>query len=207
MLADIVGKLTSILTEGIQTEAQTVYLLVGIRKILEHQGAKKQFEYLTFHCDWALHSELEGTMAQRILRSFDAAHVLLKVPARYESLPEELRKQVENITRMENFQWELNDFLSSNGMPAVGDWGRFIHLYAKVVEDCPLVMTAKNLTANIDSVTLTVEDAKTQPSEEGVVFRTVWSVMDKTGKPGKIWVAYTFSPTQRPVFVQSGELA
>ena len=60
----IVAKLKRLAAKGITTEAEALYLMVEVRKLLEQQQAKKQYEYLTFHCDWALHATLEGTTAQ-----------------------------------------------------------------------------------------------------------------------------------------------
>ena len=73
-----VGKLDLLLSTGIATEAHALQLMVLVRKLLELQNAKRRYEYLTFHCDWALHSKLEGTTTQKILRLFDAANGYLK---------------------------------------------------------------------------------------------------------------------------------
>ena len=74
----IVAKLKVLLAKGITSEADALYLMVEVRKLLEQQQAKKQYEYLTFHCDWALHAMLEGTTSQKILKLFDAANIHLK---------------------------------------------------------------------------------------------------------------------------------
>jgi len=65
-------------------------------------------------------------------------------------------------------------------------------------------MTTKNRSASIASITLRVEHA-THPPDEDVWFRVVWSVSDKSGKSGNIWVLHSFSPNPRPVFVQAGQ--
>ena len=64
----IIVKLEQLLAKGINTEAEALYLMVEIRKLLEQQQAKRQYEYLTFHCDWALHATLDGSMTQKILQ-------------------------------------------------------------------------------------------------------------------------------------------
>src|SRR6266481_1334841 len=174
MTADIIKKLTALLTKGIETEAQVVYLLVGVRKLLEQQDAKKRYAYLTFHCDWALHSKLRGTMAQRVLKSFDAASVGLRAKLKLHDLPDKLRKDIDQISKMTLFEREMDRFLEANGVPTIGTireegWARFIHLYSRVIEDCPLVMTTKNPSASIVSVTLRVEPA-THPPDDDVYF-------------------------------------
>lgn len=49
----ITAKLEVLLYTGIKTEADAIQFVVLIRKLLEDQHAKKQYEYLTFYCDWA----------------------------------------------------------------------------------------------------------------------------------------------------------
>lgn len=58
---DIISKLTRELDTGITSEVQVVYLLAGVRKLIERDGVREQFSDLNFHCDWTLHSKLEGT--------------------------------------------------------------------------------------------------------------------------------------------------
>ncbi|MGB6402341.1 MAG: hypothetical protein WBF26_05800, partial [Candidatus Sulfotelmatobacter sp.] len=81
--------------------------MVEVRKLLEQQDAKKTYRFLTFHCDWALHAELDGTTAQEILKQFDAANIHLKKGVELEELPLELRLEVERISKMEYFEREL----------------------------------------------------------------------------------------------------
>jgi len=45
---DIISKLTSELDKGITTEAQAVYLLVGIRKIIERDKIGREYADLRF---------------------------------------------------------------------------------------------------------------------------------------------------------------
>jgi len=54
----IIEKLKTLLVFGLSTERDALYLIVEVRKLLEQQQAKKRYEYLTFHCDWAVHPAL-----------------------------------------------------------------------------------------------------------------------------------------------------
>lgn len=94
---DIIGKMTRELDGGIETEAQVVYLLAGVRKLIERDKAKEQYPDLKFHCDWALHSSLEGTAAKEVLRKFDAAHALLRRKIELHDLPAPLRTEIDRI--------------------------------------------------------------------------------------------------------------
>jgi hypothetical protein len=146
----IIAKLDTLLAKGITSEAEALYLMVEVRKLLEQQQAKKQYEYLTFHCDWAVHPTLKGPTTQKILEQFDAANIQLKTGIELRALPDVLRAEVDRISKMKYFENQLEGFLSANGLPSIDEtrsdgWIHFVHLYAKIVEDCPLVITAISL--------------------------------------------------------------
>jgi hypothetical protein len=198
MQQDIIRKLEAELRSGITTEVQVVYLMAAIRKLLEQQQAKKKYQYLNFHCDWTLHSKLEGPAAQQILRQFELANARLKEGAELHDLPMVLRREIERISQMKSFKGELYQFLQINGLPSLDEnrsdgWVHFLHLYAKVVEDCPLVITGKaGKSADIANVTLHMRMAK-QPVENEVLFEVTWTVLDKNGSAGEIFVINSFS--------------
>jgi hypothetical protein len=71
---------------------------------------------------------------------------------------------MDDISQMTLFKQELEKFLKSYGLPTPASarpngWANFVRLYASVVQDCPLVMTSKNPSASIESVTLRMEEA------------------------------------------------
>ncbi|MFZ0275730.1 MAG: hypothetical protein WA899_22840 [Candidatus Sulfotelmatobacter sp.] len=181
--------------------------MVEVRKLLEQQDAKKTYRFLTFHCDWALHAELDGTTAQEILKQFDAANIHLKKGVELEELPLELRLEVERISKMEYFERELERFMDANGIPTLktiraDGWTHFLHLYAKIIEDCPLVMKARNNSATIASVTLQSDLGKAPAQYENAVpaaarsdmwFQVRWVIQDKDGRIGQIAVINSFS--------------
>ena len=73
MQNDILRKLTIELNNWIATEAQTVYFLVAIRKLIEHQS-RNTFDTLKMFCDWALHIELSrNKQIKELLKEFDEA--------------------------------------------------------------------------------------------------------------------------------------
>lgn len=202
----IVRKLASELDKGITTEVQVVYLMAAVRKLLEQQDPrtrdqKPQRPYLWFHCDWCLHSRLfKSKKAQDILEKFDRAHVCLMEQIESgrsiepKGLTPEIQKEVQQISGMELFDKELNEFLEANGLPSLrsgGNWVGFVQLYSRVVEDCPLVMRSNNESANIVQVTLHVEQ---RPD----VFAVCWKVEDKDGKSGEFSVAFGSSAVPRP---------
>ncbi len=145
MTPDIIRKLTAELKAGITTEVQVVYMLAGIRKIIERDNIGGQYPDLKFHCDWALHSSMDRAAAKKVLRQFDAAHALLQNNIELHNLPRPLRSEINRISQMHSFETELGNFLNVYGLPPItlhrnDGWVHFLHLYTKVIEDVPLVV-------------------------------------------------------------------
>jgi len=198
MRQDIIRKLKGELSSGITTENQVVYLMAAIRKILEQQQAKGQYPYLNLHCDWSLHSKLEGPAAQKILKHFDDANLHLKTGVKLRDLPTDLRTEIDRISKMKYFERELYRFLQANGLPSLDEnrsdgWVHFLHLYARVVEDCPLVMRRSNKSASIAKVTLHLVEVPNRSVENEVLFKVTWTILDKNGLSGDIFVINSFS--------------
>jgi hypothetical protein len=196
---EIIRKLGIEFGKGITTEAQVVYLMAGIRKLLEQREEQEQeqepYEYLNFYCDWALHSRMDRRMAQKILKSFDAANIHLREGREIEDLPSELRTELEHISKLSHFEREFRTFLQKNELPTLearspDGWVHFLSLYARVVEDCPLVMSTTNDSASIVKVTLRV-DSTQRRTEHDTLFKVTWNVEDKNGKSGNIFIIFS----------------
>jgi len=71
-------------------------------------------------------------------------------------------------------------------------WAHFFHLYTKIIEDCPLVMSEKNTTATIDNVTVKFEFAKELLHGE-MLHKIRWVVQDKNGLTGEIYIINSFT--------------
>lgn len=126
--------------------------------------------------------------------------IQLKSGIELRDLPDLLRIEINRISKMKYFEDQLEEFLSANGLPAIDEtrsdgWIHFVHLYAKIVEDCPLVITANNQSTSIANVTLKLEMANVSAEEnEGeVLFRVRWIVQDRGGESGEIFIMNSFS--------------
>src|SRR5262249_27565755 len=151
------------LNKGITTEPQVVYLLAGIRKLIERDGIGNKYAALKFHSDWALHSKLEGRAAKAVLNLFDEAQPLLKEGTRLHELPEPIRGEIGRIYQMKYFREELTEFLQAYRLPALtwDGWTYFLHLYVQVIEDIPLlVQDTPTAPQNISRITVHFEAAK-----------------------------------------------
>lgn len=207
---DIRRKLKSELETGITTEAQVVYLLAGVRKLIERDGLQDKYADLKFHCDWALHPKLEGTGAKRVLREFDAAHPHLKSNMKIRDFPNGLGKKITRLSNIESLESELESFLLEYGLPSLADgWALFLLLYARVIEDIPLqvavpVRKKKGKTPpliptpkHISDVTVHVREAAAPVVEtEGeaeILYEVRWTITDKNGKHGSVFVLHSYT--------------
>ena len=201
---EIIRKLTDELDRGITSEVQVVYVLAGIRKLIERDKIKDQYADLRFHCDWALHASMDRTAAKKILRQFDAAHALLREGIALHQLPSDLRGEK-----------ELAEFLTAYALPPItknseDGWPHFLHLYTRVIEDIPLTVSlpavkkknkSKQRTLDggpkhISRVTVHLEPArKAAPhgNREDVLFKVTWRIYDRNGKSGNVFVINSYS--------------
>jgi hypothetical protein len=87
---------------------------------------------------------------------------------------------------MKHFKDELKAFLEANGLPQINatrfdGWVHFLHLYASVISDCPLLISAGNNPASgITSVTVKAELAN-KAVEQHMFFKVTWDILDKNG--------------------------
>ena len=213
MTLDIIRKLTGELKKKITTEVQVVYLLAGIRKIIERDNSGHNYPDLKFHCDWALHASLDRASAREILALFDAAHVHLRGNVGLKDLPSHLKREVSRISEMETFEESLEVFLRDHQLPPLTlhrseGWVHFQQLYARVIKDIPLVVSAppaRQRTGTpraeghpqyISRVTVRCEMAReTMKHEAGqhMLFKVRWIIQDKNGQSGEIFIVNSFS--------------
>lgn len=97
MTPDIIRKLAGVINAGIRTEVQVVYLLVGIRKLIERKESGERYPSLKFHCDWALHPKMDRRAARLILLQFDAAYARMRGSIRLRDLPADLRGEIDRL--------------------------------------------------------------------------------------------------------------
>jgi hypothetical protein len=128
-----------------RNEADVVYILVEIRKYLDHTDPEgNQYSVLRTYCDWPVHIILDRRGAKNLLRSLDDAFALSRTDAGRDSGV----KAVFDRFSLSQFREELRLFLRSSKLPLdlVDDpaqWGQFLKHYVDVVSDCPFVYGKK----------------------------------------------------------------
>jgi hypothetical protein len=55
----IIDKLNAHIDVSFSREADIVYLMAQTRKLLEHAQAMRRYSYLSFYCDWTLHTVID----------------------------------------------------------------------------------------------------------------------------------------------------
>lgn len=171
----IIDKLRNELIQEINSERQVVYLLVEIRKLMEIHANGASFRALKFACDWIAHARLEGTEARKIVQQIDKAQQIIE--AGYDIATSTrvqrdcLMAAMESLS-LSKFRTELEDYLVQYsldyGIAADNTrWASFLTFYAAVVEDCPLMCVAKNITPMYaDEVVLNVLEVVADPAEQ-----------------------------------------
>jgi hypothetical protein len=132
MKLEVVSKLKTELNKGLRTEAQIVYILSRIRKLIEFEKKKLIYPYLYFYCDLSLHSEIDKTKKE-------PRHGILKT----------FVENPENTHRFgfhTDFRNELNLFLVEYGIRRLtgSRLDRFIFLLGQVIADTPIIINIDN---------------------------------------------------------------
>jgi hypothetical protein len=216
---EIIRKLTRQFDVGITTEAQVVYVLAGVRKLIERDNERDRYSTLNFHCDWALHAHLKGTAAQWILKRFDEAHPHLRANLDIGDLPGGLANDIANISTMRGFKREFDQFAKKYGLPSFKHvspdaWTGFLALYANVISDIPLIVNAgwwqgqsTDAPQHIARLTVRFERA-VKPTESGEwLFKVNWLIEDKQGQTGEVFVIHGYGTLPTGYDVHGGPVA
>jgi len=136
----IVEKLQSELHRPIKTEMQVVYILVGVRKLLEHNAQKDQYRVLNFYANWVVHTRLSASpVADEIVRLLDET-MYRKVNDAVDST---LEGKAVDFFHERLLRDELRTFLESSDLPTeictdAIRWHAFRRRLVGVIEDVPL---------------------------------------------------------------------
>jgi len=138
----IVEKLTEHLKFPISREADAVYLMVEIRKVLDHAYEKNNFTLIRFYADWFLHTEKSRRLLyiEPVIRrvyegiKYQIENFPLSVPDR---LP------IIGFMEMEDLQAEMKDLFLNENLPLTlfdnAAWKAFVRNAIGVLVDQPII--------------------------------------------------------------------
>ena len=180
MKKDITQKLSAEIESGIIKETQVVYLLAGVRKILEQLEEPTEFGRLKFYCDWALHSRLSRKPAQEVMQILE---FIYKCMAKDERAPDHSEAML--LITFDLLKKELSAFLQKFGLrdftQSTNAWVVFIYLYSRAVEDCPLVFRG-NVPIDIEKIVIHLETAENL-IDDHLPYRVNWQFEAKGDLP------------------------
>jgi hypothetical protein len=148
MITGIVSKVNDHLTAGIRKEADVMYTLAEIRKILEETGATPAYPVLDFYTNWVVHSALDRHRWAR-----EGLVTIEKAVDGFQngrSRPEQVLTAVTSVLSFQKLHSELLKFGTEYGIAFDGvsfeEWRTFATLLLDILVDCPLVSKSANAT-------------------------------------------------------------
>ncbi len=144
MTDQILEKLNKHISNGIDREADVVYLLVQIRKLLERDKEGGKFRSLDLYCDWILHADICWNINRnQILDRIEEVINLLETSGDKDNQGEIIKKINEAIS-FDKFYVDLKSFFTEKNLVFFSDEKYIIllRLLLEILKDIPLI--AKN---------------------------------------------------------------
>lgn len=155
MKESILEKISVLVTKGIESEAECVYLLAQIRKYIEQQHIDGYWN-LRMCANWTLHSQLDNPYVQNFLRELNDFLVDAEVRGDYniDSHPSLKAK----LSFVASLQEELSSFLNAVGIDSTictdySSFRKLLRVFGQVIEDTPLLCKSKMPLSHLDEVT------------------------------------------------------
>lgn len=184
----ILRKLSLALSSPVTTEAQAVYVLVELRKLLDRrrkEGRGPDFLNIRFCSDRAVHVQLHGATAKQIVS--DAQNLYQK--SKTGTFTDEEKECFRGRFTLQPVREELRSLCEESGLPAFTNagWNSFLACFPAVIEDCPLsIRLPFGAIADVDEVVLTREAGTTLGVTDGKPPRIVWEL--KLGGNHVLWL-------------------
>lgn len=154
---EIVGKLNRFLGEDIilRNECCAVYLMVELRKLMDHQEIKDKYITLRFYCDWTVHIQKDRNMSGII----EIAEKIDKLVPRNTTINGKPADYILDFLRMSKLRQEMIDFLEVNRITTGklrndGNWRVFANTLGGVLSGQPIL----NPIPSIKCIKLNVSD-------------------------------------------------
>ena len=169
-------------------ESVVVYILVGIRKLLEIGNDSNTYPSLRFHCDWALHSKLDRKGALAVIKQFDDFEDAWA--GDNTDLMAKAQAALSATVGADKFRTELAQFLKVHKLPTTlcdddTRWVDFLRVYGAVIHDAPLEFNLTRI-KHVSSVVVRRSDEPGDPDVpvKDFLFALEWEPMRFDKKPG-----------------------
>jgi hypothetical protein len=139
MRDDILEKLSKFLKNPIEQECGVVYLMVEMRKLIEHKRNEldksegfQHYPGIAFYSNWCVHTELDGCVAQDYLKQIEAM-----------SKRGEIKDEMFSFLKFEGLKLELANFFKEYGLDETvffTNWESFKGMLIDVLADSPLLI-------------------------------------------------------------------
>lgn len=139
MRDDILEKLSNFLKNPIEQECGVVYLMVEMRKLIEHKRNEviddegfQHYPRIAFYSNWCVHTDLTSRVAKKHLEEIEAM-----------SKRGEIKDEIFIFLRFEGLKSELANFFKEYGLDGTVffmNWESFKDLLVDVLADCPLLI-------------------------------------------------------------------
>lgn len=119
-------------------ECEVVYLMVGIRKILEAERSK--YKTLYFYCNWVLHNKLDREKTTKLLSDIFDSSIDTRKSERENA--RNIKFVGEDFFKFETLKKELRDFFKKYNLPMDllnKNWWTFGKLLLGAIKDCPVI--------------------------------------------------------------------
>ena len=190
MLHSILQKIQVEFEAGLRTEAQILYVLVQIRKSLEHGIIKlTDIKSLKFYCDWAVHTSMDRSTAQEVLRRIEPVYAFMASHPTLDNVPEEVDREIRAYMSFDLFRASLNEYFQQAGLTnaitaSVPHWYAFLGFYFRIVEDCPLQLKQDNPGSLLKKAVLKVSHDKPAhvPGNQKYSYTLHWKMLGRDGR-------------------------
>jgi len=155
MKESILEKISALVTKGIESEAECIYMLAQIRKYIEQQRIDGYLN-LRMCANWTLHSQLDNNAVQGFLRELNDFLADAETQGEYHIAHHpSLKKKLSFVTSL---QEELSDFLNAVGIDSKINIGsstfrNLLQIFGQVIEDTPLVCKPNSPLSHLSEVT------------------------------------------------------
>lgn len=137
---EVIDKLNSLLMRHspLTEECHAVYLMVAIRKILEHEKDKESL-LLRFYCDWIVHTEkdrITDDIREMMIEIYTTIKSEIERPYSVQAM-----SPVIQFAYMDKLKGEMEKFLTDRDIDRTlidTGWPEFVKILVKVLENQPI---------------------------------------------------------------------